>query len=213
MKKLSWGPIVCKTNIEEEFRLELLEESVKQKIPHNKYLVAKIENEKLFTKELQQRFKPKILIYIKEYFSKILEEYNSNYKINEVGFELQDLWVNFQKKGEYNPPHSHYGHISFVIYVNIPDEIKNEINNTNGFKNASISFMYGTNTNLLDINDNLINLLNPITTINHLPETGEMFIFPSYLTHFVESFNTENVERISIAGNITIFDAKVKNLI
>jgi hypothetical protein len=222
MKKLNWGPFICKTNIKNNFRLELLEESFKQKIPYNKYLVGKIKNEKAFSKEIQEKFKPKILTYISEYFTKLLEETNLEYKPNEFGFNLEDLWVNFQKKGEYNPPHSHSGHISFVIYLNIPNEIKDEINNTNGFKNASISFMYGTNTSLLmesaitnvvNIDDIATKLFTPITTINHLPENGEMFIFPSYLIHYVEAFNTENVERISISGNITIFDTKIKSLI
>ena len=31
------------------------------------------------------------------------------------GFELITTWVNRQKKNEFNPPHTHDGHLSFVL--------------------------------------------------------------------------------------------------
>ncbi len=35
-------------------------------------------------------------------------------------WNLESLWVNFQKKHEFNPPHDHSGVYSFVIWMQIP---------------------------------------------------------------------------------------------
>ena len=35
---------------------------------------------------------------------------------------LDKLWVNFQKQHEFNPPHNHAGVFSFVIWVKIPTD-------------------------------------------------------------------------------------------
>ena len=35
-----------------------------------------------------------------------------------------NLWVNFQKAAEWNPPHCHSGLFSFVTYLQVPPEIR-----------------------------------------------------------------------------------------
>ena len=39
---------------------------------------------------------------------------------------ISDLWVNYQKKYEFNPPHSHSGVASFVIFIHIPYDLLEE---------------------------------------------------------------------------------------
>jgi len=39
---------------------------------------------------------------------------------------LEELWVNFQKKYEYNPLHDHGGMFSFVIWMKIPTEWRDQ---------------------------------------------------------------------------------------
>ena len=39
---------------------------------------------------------------------------------------ISDLWVNYQKKYEFNPPHSHSGVASFVIFIHIPYDLSEE---------------------------------------------------------------------------------------
>lgn len=213
MKQLIWGPPLYKTEVDINLVNALLKASKLQNIPNNEYLAGRIENEKLFDSDTKNAFKNDILIYIKKYYSLI----SKNENINNVGFDLESLWVNFQKCNEYNPPHTHNGDISFVIYVNIPSEIENETNFTNSFKNGSISFSYGNTTfpriDTYDTAARFREVLQPKTVINHLPQTGDMFIFPSYLIHFVEAFTTKNVERISISGNVNLFENKIKGLI
>ncbi len=41
--------------------------------------------------------------------------------------ELKDLWVNFQKKYEFNPIHDHTGIMSFVIWLKIPYLMEEEL--------------------------------------------------------------------------------------
>ena len=45
---------------------------------------------------------------------------------------LDKLWINFMKKGEFNPVHDHSGNISFVIYTSVPKEILMENKNFKG---------------------------------------------------------------------------------
>ena len=40
-----------------------------------------------------------------------------------------------------------------------------------------------------------------INTFYKLPEVGDLFIFPAWLTHYVHAFKSD-VERISVSGNI-----------
>ena len=39
---------------------------------------------------------------------------------------LHTLWVNYMKKYEFNPPHNHSGVLSFIIFVKIPYDLKEE---------------------------------------------------------------------------------------
>ena len=95
----------------------------------------------------------------------------------------------------------------------MPDDIKKEKSVDRGFPNGSITFNYGQNLkkfnrNDLEFTEILNSYISPITQITHLPVTGEMFIFPSYLMHFVAPFFSKNIERISVAGNVTLISNK-----
>ena len=216
MKKIDFGPPLYLTNISEELRLELLIEGKKQKTPYNKTLAGKIKREYGFSKNLTAHFEKYIVKYIDEYINEIIV--NTNHSGIKSKYKLDELWINFQEKNEYNPPHFHSGHISFVIYLDVPEIIQTEKSKTsNDNVNGNITFIYGNNTNLIstyNLFENIVNeVLSPISRITHKPKTGEMFIFPSYLIHYVESFHSDNVERISISGNITINQDEIKSLI
>ena len=59
-------------------------------------------------------------------------------KRNLPDISLEELWVNFQKKHEYNPPHFHSGLFSFVIFMKIPFSIEDE-KKLNNVKDARTS--------------------------------------------------------------------------
>ena len=111
---------------------------------------------------------------------------------------LHNLWVNFQRKHEFNPIHNHGGVLSFVIWLQIPYNIEDEMKRTASKK---------SNTNVPG--NFFFSYLNPnnlggIQTAN-LPvdKTWEYktALFPSSLLHGVYPFYTSDEYRISVSGN------------
>jgi len=116
------------------------------------------------------------------------------------GFNLESLWVNFQKKHEFNPPHDHSGVFSFVIWMQIPTSyaeqrklpICAESNADNHISNFAFSY---TNT------------MGRVSTFAYNMEKeaeGYMVMFPSQMLHQVFPFYESDGERISISGNVDI---------
>ena len=113
-------------------------------------------------------------------------------------FKVQELWVNFQKKHEFNPFHSHSGALSFVLWIKIPYKYEDECNtpNTQNLGNqpcsGAFSFYY---TSVLGSVSHYDYLLDPSWE-------GTLLVFPAVLSHQVYPFYTSDEERISISGNI-----------
>ena len=131
-----------------------------------------------------------------------------NIEISNFKYEYDGMWVNIQKANEYNPPHNHAGHISFVIYLKIDKSIYYEKNESISSPAGSITFQFlhsnkvnGLQSENLEKIDDLVS---PINGHNVVPMVGDIIIFPSYLTHHVESFKSPESERISVAGNIIL---------
>ena len=101
------------------------------------------------------------------------------------------IWVNFQQKNEYNPLHFHHGDWSFVIWVNIPYDIKAEDRHTKS--GTRFNFHY------TDILDGGIRSF-PIKVDEN--SEGKIIIFPAKLYHSVTPFFTSNGYRVSISGNL-----------
>ena len=59
------------------------------------------------------------------YFSKIFN-FITELDHGKVQFELERVWVNIQRKGEFLPIHNHTGIYSFVIWADIPFNIEDE---------------------------------------------------------------------------------------
>ena len=106
-------------------------------------------------------------------------------------FFLEKLWINFQGPNEFNPPHSHGGALSFVIFLKVPIKLRVENQNYKGLSAGpgGITFLYG------DIEDRCI------TNHSVFPEEGDMYIFPAWLKHWVYPFTTD-CTRISVSGNV-----------
>ena len=124
-------------------------------------------------------------------------------KLNK-GFYLKSAWINRQKKNEFNPPHTHDDDLSFVAYTKIPEglekECKEAVYNSPGPGCISFEFNIpgGSFHNLF------------LNTHAHLPSVGDMFIFPAQLPHWVYPFKTTEGERVSISGNIKLYDGQKK---
>lgn len=192
-----WGPFLCRLQVEQEFVNILLEKGNKsreKKLDYRSQLAGMIGNE-YYYKDYEEWFVPRFKKYIDTYINRAQEYLNHKaFKSPPIGWNLPILWINYQKAHEYNPPHNHDGDLSFVVYLQVPDEIKKENTEMQRVHNnvgpGMITFNYG------------VELPFTINTFSHLPQACDLFIFPAWLQHHVFAFKSD-VERISVAGNIT----------
>jgi hypothetical protein len=117
---------------------------------------------------------------------------------NHVEPYLLNMWVNFQKRGEFQPLHTHKGIFSFVIWMEIPYHHNDEsdLSFTKGTMNGvtgNFSFVYSLDQSR-EVLPHIIRL-SPVMN-------GYCCFFPSDLSHQVYPFYTSNKDRISISGNI-----------
>ena len=110
-------------------------------------------------------------------------------------FELISTWIVRQFQNEYNPIHTHGGHLSGVGYLKVPKYLgeysqKNKVNNKNGL----LSLVHGSKMFLSD------------STFNIVPKVGDFYFFPNYLMHTVYPFSNTKEERRSISFNAKIDD-------
>jgi hypothetical protein len=114
----------------------------------------------------------------------------SNIIDNPLPLKLGKAWFNYQKRHEFIPVHIHDGVYSFVIWLNIPYNINEEL--SVGEHASCFKFLY---TSILG---------RPM--VETLPVSkewvGKILLFPSSLQHVVYPFFTSSGTRISISGNI-----------
>jgi hypothetical protein len=115
----------------------------------------------------------------------------------EFVYSFDQPWVNFQKKYEFNPIHHHMGDFSYVLWIQIPFNLKEEMSlsncvNSNTPSNSLFKFSF-TNTSGRLVEYPLM--------IDKSWE-GVMVLFPANMQHQVYPFYTSDDYRISIAGNV-----------
>jgi hypothetical protein len=164
----------------------------------NEHLVGQIAKEYLLIESKN---------YIEELIGPFTEEYNKIYNYNnsvriltkDAPLVLSSAWVNFQKKHEYNPLHSHTGFYSFVIWIKVPYTIEEEIANFPA-QDASVKL-----PGYFEFTYN--NVLGQLKTYNiPVDKTYEnkMIFFPAPMFHSVNPFYTSDDYRISISGNFLL---------
>ena len=214
-----WGPLVVQTKIEDNFVDELLERGLesrhsgKKQLDARRYLAGHIENEFLYENTIEW-FDPKIEPYINgsinladqwtgvNSFKHLIRDSTveniviggHDQKIpTDIGWHMSMAWINFQKKGEYNPPHNHPCDLSFVAFLQVPKEIGLEFESIpeveHGKGPGLLYFDYGEQ------------LPFSVKTFGKYPEKGDLFLFPGWLMHHVHDFKSD-VERISESGNV-----------
>ena len=187
-RTLRWGPCVVQFKILDEFKKALLSEAEKSTTSYGSRLAGHLKKEvKLDSNNYQK------------YFNEIFTIYNhalSNWmgKKENIQYIVSDLWCNFQNPNEFNPPHNHGGILSFVIYLKVPKEIREECKAHQEPKASagpgSISFFMGD-----------ADKKNTITNNSFFPEEGDIFVFPAWLKHWVYPYKSD-VVRVSVSGNI-----------
>ena len=200
-----WGPFVFVSKIEDEFVDLLLKrgkQSKKKRLNATSVLAGQIKNE--YNYENFEWFLPKFNPYFNAYCEGMthygLDSRPSNHEFDWKSpkkCHLEHLWINFQQAKEYNPPHAHSGDISFVIYLQVPDEIEKEKEEMQGVHNHP-----GPGVIVFDHGEDLKFSASRWT---FMPQASDIIIFPAWLKHHVHSFESD-VERISVSGNIIIND-------
>jgi len=112
---------------------------------------------------------------------------------------LDTLWVNYQKKYEFNPMHDHAGVFSFIIFVQIPYDLKKE---DNCFPKV-VDSRFSTSRTEFIITDMLGNISHKTLEVDKSFE-GKIVLFPAQLKHQVYPFYTSNNYRITVSGNLRI---------
>ena len=190
-------PIPVYKAIDEEIQ-EMIDNNFEKCSPFNNNLAGAIEKEFLL-------YKSHFIVeeFITEACKTLIHALGWNDAVGKE-LELTRLWVNFQKKNEYNPIHQHGGHISFVFWHKIPYNAEDERQVANRITSnldtpGSFSFNYPNHNGKGGIGQNYL-------SIDKTYE-GCYAIFPSDLQHTVYPFYTSDDYRISISGN-----AKYKDL-
>ena len=121
---------------------------------------------------------------------------------------LEKFWVNYQKKHEFNPVHGHKGVFSFVVWLKIPTDYREE----HKLKFASHSNMASASNFSFSYSD-MLGVINTYAYNLDKNSEGRMLFFPSHLQHQVYPFFTSNKSRISVSGNITYDSRRFKNVV
>ena len=182
-----WGPFLYKASLTPEEIKKIKNLCNKKSKDYRNNLAGLIKHEHAI--DVEKMF-PIIFPYVNSY----IEAY-SNYGHKQMGnkIELIASWVNYMTKFESNPIHTHNEDLSFVIYTEVPEELKQEIKDSvSQVKPGSINFIYTLGTEKFNNNQHTFT-----------PEVGDIFIFPASLHHSVYHFQSEG-ERISVSGNLTI---------
>ena len=194
-----FGPTIAKVSMSENLVKELndyvdktlLDKKKIEELNYGKMLAGNVQQEFLLDKEFT------VLsgweLFLKENTEKWI--FASTQKKIEK-FRIVDTWIVRQFENEYNPLHSHGGHISGVGYLKLPEDFGKTVqsdkkNNSNG----KLQLVHGSK-----------NFLSPIT-FNIKPKVGDFYFFPHYLMHLVYPFKNKNAERRSISFNAYIDDS------
>lgn len=193
-----WGPLLMKFKVSDSLCDEMLHRAEKLTTKEDDAraaLVATIKKEYNYRAEDKDYFAKqtsKIFNTYVEYMHKSWLNWNQikkNPKVNKL--TTRGLWINHMKKHDFNPIHEHFGDLSFVLFCDVPEELKieNQKNITRSSGAGSLSFLYGDG------------MPGYICSHSFLPEKGDFFIFPAKLQHWVHPF-TSDITRISVAGNM-----------
>lgn len=161
-------------------------------------LVGHIKHEYYFSEETHQYIESLVLPLVQRY-NDMYPEYIKNYTIltSSLPYTLQSSWVNFQRKYEFNPVHSHPGIYSFVIWLKVPYRISEE-NNCEYSINSRCPCSGQFDIFFQDTVGHLRKQTIPVDK----DFENSILLFPSIMNHCVYPFYTSDDYRISVSGNI-----------
>ena len=171
----------------------------KDLVPANMDLAGNIKSEYLIP-EGKQHVYPLIFALIDEHKKKYPQYFKQicGYKgKKEIDLNLQSLWVNFQRKHEFNPVHVHEGLFSFVFWHKIPYKMSDEIARYPNMKPDQVKAGH-----FAFLQTNEMGRIQSIDLAVDNSWEGKIALFPADLNHVVYPFFTSDDVRITISGNV-----------
>ena len=152
---------------------------------------------------------PMILEYEKVFGSKYSQQVPTTCR---HPLTLERWWVNYQKQNQFNPDHDHSGLYSFVIWMKIPYNSKEQ---DAKYKFSDITTAISPDRNLAGAMGSFQFKYVDILGHHHLytyaldaSKEGTMLLFPAKMRHQVYPFYNCDEDRISVSGNIVLDSAK-----
>ena len=181
--------------------LNELYETQKKHLPNaNKQLAGKIPDEvSLFydgkdTSKMQRH--SFVSADILKWFHYIFEHYLDWNKIREYQININSIWVNEMKAGDYNPVHIHKGTIytglSSVMILKLPKDYGPELTHPEQPMNGRLQI--------------LGNSSGQFATTDYSPQVkiGDFYIFPYDIRHVVYPFSNKKAKRRTLVCNMDV---------
>ena len=177
-----------------------IKEAKKNPVNHNSNLAGNISESFLIKDKNDYFFQTVLLPHIGK-FNECYPSYDAGINVCNSGchYCLDRFWVNFQKENEFNPLHDHGGVFSFVIWVKIPTDWREQhalpiSANSNAPSASNFEFHYTT----------MLGNSGKYSYFLDKKSEGTMIFFPAKLMHTVYPFYNCDKERVSISGNINL---------
>ena len=198
-----FGPTILKVTMPEELIKQL-----------NDYVEKTIQDEKKakdldvghsLVGNVKQEFKLEIDFMQKSGWGKFLMTECSNWILGSTNnkkitkFQIINSWIVRQFENEYNPIHTHGGHVSGVGYLKVPSNLgETKQKNKEINRNGHIQFIHGSK----------MFLSSAILSVE--PKVGDFYFFPNYLMHTVYPYEKCKDERRSVSFNAVV-DEEIYN--
>lgn len=208
-----FSPPIFQSEIDKKLTKELVEEGRKLTIKDDDYNFKLAGNMKYgrsyhYKDDYVLKVEPYLKTYVERFFSGLHSQWEGDGnppKMNDMmqvqydrkktrlgTLRLQSLWINFSKKHDYNPNHTHTGVLSFVIFCKVPEKIFEVQADSNTQNAGKLIFSHGEPTTELMGSDYTVK-----------PYEDLIFIFPAKLRHQVPPIWVDE-ERISVSGNFVV---------
>ena len=206
-----FSPPIFQTEVDSNFTKELIVEGrklTKEEDDWNPRLAGNLKYGRSYhyKDDYLLKVEPYLKTYVERFFNGLYQIGGNDYKgvrnlldiqhdrrqLRQGTVRLDSLWINFSQKHDFNPPHTHNGILSFVIFCQVPKEIFEVQADSNTQRAGELHFTYGEPISKLQGNEY------PVKPYENL-----MFIFPAKLRHYVPAYWVD-AERISVSGNFVV---------
>ena len=172
------------------YRLSVIGSTLKTSA--NTSLAGHLKSQWHYTEDTIKWFEEQMQPVFNDYKNNLAVHTNDN-SLLKGKYEVNSLWINYMKSGDFNPPHNHTNaQVSFVLYVDVPEELLQEEKEHEGTTDGPGSIMFTISDYFKE---------HFIGGRAFVPESGQLFIFPAELIHWVFPFKSD-VIRTSVAGNL-----------